>query len=769
MRPLALIVLTALSAAACAREPGVFLEANARAHVAMLADTIGSRPVGSAANARAREYIIEQLRQFGFEVRVQETDAQRHELGRTARVANIIALLQGERTEAVGLVSHYDSSPYGPGAADAGLGVGVALEAARVFAARPDRRWSLLVVLTDGEEAGLMGAAALVTDRDVTERLHAYINVEAIGSAGTAMLFETGPGNEWLLAPWARHAPHPRGASYGVEIYRRLPNDTDFSILATRNIPGLNFAAALDGYGYHTARDTQDRLSRHALRTAGENVAAVLAALQEVDITQRSSNTPTFFDIGGTVAVTYGPGVQWALAAVALVTGVFTWFRLTGNAVRQMGTARLLLVFAWGWVGALATAGAMVGVTWLLRASREVYHPWYASPGRFFLLLMATGALVGWSVARAGRWISSPSLAPRHPAVAWSVSLPAWIALAAFATWAAPAASYLWVLPLAAAGTLLPWLPRHEAFIRVMSLAVLGVAATLWLRDTHDLLRFAVTVMGRMSVITPVFLYAAVLSAAALMIVPPLIAGLAAGRPIRYPVAMTSFLLLATAASGTAAYLAPAYTVEEPLRRHVRALQDGDSPSSLWEIASLEPGIDLEAGAPGGWMPPERPAGATVPWGRLDLPFVFRTESSPLGPPPVAVSGFLLSPLPDGIQLTLSVVPREAGLTVSFVLPHGVTPARSSLPGTLRLERWTASFVAPPAEGIAWEASFRGVTAEALRETRLAITSTGLPGGSGPQRLPAWLPQERTVWTSTATWIVPATSGPDIPPVPPLR
>jgi len=133
------------------------------------------------------------------------------------------------------------------------------------------------------------------------------------------------------------------------------------------------------------------------------------------------------------------------------------------------------------------------------------------------------------------------------------------------------------------------------------------------------------------------------------------------------------------------------------------------------------------------------------------------------------VSGFLLSPLPDGIQLTLSVVPREAGLTVSFVLPHGVTPARSSLPGTLRLERWTASFVAPPAEGIAWEASFRGVTAEALRETRLAITSTGLPGGSGPQRLPAWLPQERTVWTSTATWIVPATSGPDIPPVPPLR
>ena len=42
-----------------------------------------------------------------------------------------------------------------------------------------------MVLVTDGEEAGLMGAAALVTDREVTARLQAYINVEAIGSGGT--------------------------------------------------------------------------------------------------------------------------------------------------------------------------------------------------------------------------------------------------------------------------------------------------------------------------------------------------------------------------------------------------------------------------------------------------------------------------------------------------------------------------------------------------------------------------------------------------------
>ncbi len=110
--------------------------------------------------------------------------------------------------------------PAGPGAGDDALGVGVSLEAARVLAARADRNWTLMILVTDGEEAGLMGAAALVTDRDVMSRLQAYVNVESIGSAGDPMLFETGPGNGWLVTPWARLAPRPRGGSFGLEIYR---------------------------------------------------------------------------------------------------------------------------------------------------------------------------------------------------------------------------------------------------------------------------------------------------------------------------------------------------------------------------------------------------------------------------------------------------------------------------------------------------------------------------------------------------------------------
>jgi len=221
---------------------------NARAHVNMLAGTIGSRPVGSEANVKARNYLIDQLRLYGFDVRVQETDAVRPDVWTTARVANIIAFKAGARREAIGLVAHYDSVAEGPGAADDGLGTAVSLEAARVLASQPSRNYSLLVLLTDGEEAGMMGAAAAVTDPEIKERLQAYLNMEAIGSAGPTVLFESGPNAYPLLKAWARGAPQPRGGSYAIEIYKRLPNDTDFTILKGAGIPGLNFAAIGDSY-----------------------------------------------------------------------------------------------------------------------------------------------------------------------------------------------------------------------------------------------------------------------------------------------------------------------------------------------------------------------------------------------------------------------------------------------------------------------------------------------------------------------------------------
>ena len=97
MRRLAVLSFL-LIAAACSRPAPRFSLENARAHVQMLAGTIGSRPIGTPENERARQYIIDQLRLFGYDVRVQETEARRPDLGFTARVANIIATKPGACT-----------------------------------------------------------------------------------------------------------------------------------------------------------------------------------------------------------------------------------------------------------------------------------------------------------------------------------------------------------------------------------------------------------------------------------------------------------------------------------------------------------------------------------------------------------------------------------------------------------------------------------------------------------------------------------------------
>jgi hypothetical protein len=746
------LILILLFAAACSRPAVVFNDTNASAHVTMLAGTIGSRPVGTPANARAREYIVDQLRQIGFDVRVQDTDARRHELGRTARVSNIIGILPGEKPDAIGLVSHYDSSADAPGATDDGLGVAVTLEAARVLSAQR-RQWTLMALVTDGEEAGLMGAAGLVTDREVMNRLRTYLNIESIGSSGTAVLFETGPANAWLVSPWARSAPYPRGGSYGIEVYRRLPNDTDFSILKTREIPGLNFAAVGDSYAYHTARDTPERLSRETLRTTGENVVAVATRLQQMDITLRSPDWPS---------------LMGTLSMLALVTGVIGWVRVTAVALRLNGAWRWILSIVWAWLGAVVVGTSMAGATWLARAAREVYHPWYARPGRLFLLLLATGAAVAWGMSRGGLWLPKRAHPVRHQAITWSATLPVWIVLAAGALWFAPAAAYLWVLPLLAAGLITSLAPvHHDWVVRIGSILVLAVSATLWLRETAELLRFVVAIMGRLPIVTPAFVYAALISAAAMMIAPPLVAITASDRPLGNPWAITAGLLFAVAIAIGAVYMAPAYTNSEPLRRSVRAVQDGDAPTATWEVASIEPGLDLGAGAPAGWTPSTDPLPASgVPMGRYSFPFVFRTTGPSLGAAPASVSGFSLTPLPEGTHVTLSVTPKQPGIAVTFVLPEGLTPARTSLPGIIRNNRWIATYIAVPPEGIAWDASFHRGAEQALPNIRLAVSSSRLPGGDGWQSLPHWLPQETTVWSAGATWILPAQV---IAPVPPLR
>ena len=63
-------------------------------------------------------------------------------------------------------------------------------------------------------------------------------------------------------------------------------------------------------------------------------------------------------------------------------------------------------------------------------------------------------------------------------------------------------------------------------------------------------------------------------------------------------------------------------------------------------------------------------------------------------------------------------------------------------------------FVAVPAEGVTWRASFKTGAEMRLPSTKAVITSSRFPGGSGWQSLPPWLPQEHAVWDVHLAWVL---------------
>jgi hypothetical protein len=283
--------------------------------------------------------------------------------------------------------------------------------------------------------------------------------------------------------------------------------------------------------------------------------------------------------------------------------------------------------------------------------------------------------------------------------------------------------------------------------MRAASVVVFVVVALLWLDNLVALTWFMVAVLGRLPVVTPVWIYPAILTLGAIVLAPPAIAALVRQRRLLHPAVGTSAALLAIACAFAWAWMAPAYTEERPLRRTARYVCEvpgGGAPAdtAFWEIGGVEPGLDLGNGAPSGWTAAREQARTSVPLPPLAHPFVFRRTldpGEPREPPPAEVTRGVG---PAG-AVTLRVLPYEPGLFAVFVLPD--RPVRASLPGTYRRGRWAARYDAIPREGIEFTATLKaGDRADAARVVLLRT------GG----RLPFWLAPDRTAWETTAVWIL---------------
>lgn len=319
-------------------------------------------PVGTAEHQRVRRYLVDTLGEMGFDVEVQDVAGwPRGEL------ANVMVRIAGtDSSGAVMLATHYDSVPDGPGASDAGISVAALVETARALAAGPRPANDIIVLLTDGEEVGLVGGAAFVDHHPWASDVRLVFNFEGRGAGGPPVAFEVERPTVALLHGYVRNAPRPVSSASVVpavpESYRRWISD--FAEFRRLGIQGLHFALVGKSIYYHTPLDDLDHASRSSLQHIGETALSLARHFGDEDLSEvRNSPRATWSTAipgGGWAAPAW---IAWPLLAAAVaLAGV-----AVDSALRRHGRRVRELVLAGGLHAASIVAAVVLGVA-LLRA-----------------------------------------------------------------------------------------------------------------------------------------------------------------------------------------------------------------------------------------------------------------------------------------------------------------------------------------------------------------------------------------------------------------
>jgi hypothetical protein len=476
---LGLLVISAVSILRVARPPSavpatapdtVFSAERAMRHVDQIAQR--PHPMGSADHDRVRDYIVGRLSALGLSPQIQQATAIGTRYRETGRVQNILARLPGtdRNGKAVLIMAHYDGVEAGPAASDDGAGSAALLEALRALRARkqPLAR-DVIALFTDGEESGLLGAAAFVREHPWAKDVGVVLNFEARGTSGRSFMFETGPGN--LDAARAlRSARDATAGSVYATIYRTLPNDTDLSEVAVLDLPALNFAFADGIERYHTSHDDVAHLNPGSLQHHGSQMLAMTRTFGTEQLPRPRTGDGVFFDLPIVGLVVYPQGIELPLVILALVLVV----ALVVRDRRGVGTGVLAAVVA------LVLTGA---VGWVV--GRMLHGPavWSGLFATAIVLLALSVTAACYAIAK--RWST-----PRGLHVG---ALIVWLVLAFALAIRVPGVSYLFAWPLLfAAGAALLTRGREVAewttavvtllilvgFIYGVSVVMLGVAGT---------------------------------------------------------------------------------------------------------------------------------------------------------------------------------------------------------------------------------------------------------------------------------------------------
>ncbi len=534
-------------------------------------------PAGSAADDRVRQQILAILTQNGYQPHVEEGFAC-HPTGACAHVRNVVARLDGrEPGSAVALAAHYDSVGAGPGASDDLAGVAAILEIARALKATAPPRHSILMLLDEGEETGLLGAAVFEDSGPEHDDVKAVVNLEARGANGPSYMFETSGENAWLIDSWAPHAERPVTTSLAAFLYTLLPNDTDLTVFRQHRVAGLNFAFIGGAPFYHTPYDNLANSSPASLQHQGANAMAAITGLAGADIDHPRRGNLVFFDVLSMGVVRWPVGWCLWMAVLALVVLIGTI--VAAVRARALSGSDLVLgllvvpvtllvttLAAFGISLGLGATGAFAAVLWLA-------HPLPALAA-FWLLGLAVVAALAIALGRRG-----------EPLGLWAGVWTWWALLALVLSVVAPATSYLFALPAliaavcgAAFGIWRVQPAGAEPTPPGVALAVIVpsvVAALLW---------FSVLPAIYAGIGVPVLPVISALVAIALTTAAPLItAGGTLGRRLWQPA------LALTLVAVVVALPQPRYSPSSPQRTTLVFFQDADAAKARWVVGSQGP------------------------------------------------------------------------------------------------------------------------------------------------------------------------------------
>jgi Peptidase family M28 len=530
-------------------------------------------PVGSPADEAVRGRIADELARLGYQPEIQTAFAcDQFEV--CATVNNVVAVLAGSETNAASgdmvlLAAHYDSVPAGPGDSDDGTGMATVLEIARALKALPAPRHSIILLIDEGEEAGLLGAHAFVDSNPLAKSVRAAVNLDARGTSGPSLMFETGSANDWAVRLYAQHATHPATTSIAYTLYKQLPNDTDFTVFKAAGYQGLNFAYIGGVVHYHTPLDNSANVTLASLQHHGENAMPSIIALANSDVANPPQREAVFFDLFGRWLIHWEArrSIEVALVAMILLLAQIGWVIRNGRL-----TLRELL---WGMIGWLVT---MVVTGLLAFIIERLVHIAGGTPVNWVAYPLAI-EIAFWSLAVAV--VTTHAILFARRAGFWGLWAGGWIwwaLLSIVISWQMPGLSYFFLVPVAVAALagLAATLGRSESAVGVAFASILPLAA--------------VGIVG----FAPVLLLYSALGNRGLLAV-SIVVGLMCtplaplcddrrGLPGLRSLAIPWIPILVTALALFAAVVLPAYSAKAPERVNVDFSQDADTGNAQWIV-----------------------------------------------------------------------------------------------------------------------------------------------------------------------------------------